>query len=128
MGKPGTILPSRRRRAAACLGVLAGILAGPVACDEGAGEGSQACRNGMSAFAAATDFARGRLALPPMAQEPGGNVSIPGGRTEYLGDCRHKVTSRVERRDPAGAILDDRFEATVRLRGDAWELEAITFY
>ena len=108
------------------LGLLA--LAGLVACDEKSEQRALTCRNGMAAFAAATDFARGRLAMPPMAQDTERSVNIAGGRTEYLGDCRHKITSHVERRNPDGAIRDDRFEAVVRFGGREWELEAVTFY
>jgi len=121
-----TALPLHRSVTWGCLAVLA--LAGLAACDDGTGASAQVCRNGMHAFAAATDFARGRLALPPLMEDPGQGVNVPGGRTEYLGDCRHKVTSHVERRGPDGAVLDDRFEAVVRFRGSEWELESVAFY
>lgn len=94
-------------------------------------ETTRECRNGMAAFAAATDFARGRLALPPLATDGSGSVQIPGGRSEYQGDCRHRVVSYVDRQDTEGnpdVPRQQRFESVVRFDGKAWILESISFY
>ena len=122
---PGPRIPPLHVRLAALSGLALVLLA---ACE---GEDAIACRNGMAAFAAATDIARGRLALPPLSGDSEASVEIPGGRSEYLGDCRHRVVSYVERPLPPGDSASprrERFEALVRLRGGAWELENITFY
>lgn len=117
---------SKRHALGTCLTGLA-LLA---ACGEDEA-GAAACRNGMAAFVAAMDIARGRLALPPLSGDSEAGVQIPGGRSEYLGDCRHRVVSYVERPpDPARSAEPrrERFEAIVRLRGETWTLETITFY
>ena len=102
------------------------------ACEDGEEEQAATCRNGMAAFAAATDFARGRLALPPLSEVGHGTINIPGGRTEYLGECRHKVTSHVPRDEPAditGTVKSDRFEAVVQYKGrNRWVLDSMTVY
>ncbi len=108
------------------------ILCLVAACEDAEEEQAEACSNGMAAFAAATDYARGRLALPPLSEVGHGTINIPGGRTEYLGECRHKVTSHVPRTESAGTtgtVKSDRFEAVVQYKGRGrWVLDSMTIY
>ena len=115
------------RRSIAPLAVAALVLV--AACGQEDDADARACRDGMAAFAAATDFARGRLALPSLSEATEPAVHIPGGRSEFLGECRHKVTSYVQKAGATGAAGSDRFEAVVRYSGKGrWELEDLTLY
>lgn len=86
------------------------------------------CSDQTMAFVMSQNFVKQRLRAPSTAKFP--SVTNDGVRTQYLGDCTHRVQAFVDSQNGFGATIRTRYQAELRKQPDAnsWNLIDIQIY